>query len=59
VPLDLSFSTRDRGETSRSALRQIVDPVAGPGERNQESLSSIGFDGRVMSGHMDDALGTV
>ncbi len=29
VPLDLSFSTSDHGETRSAAVRQVVDPLAG------------------------------
>src|SRR5262249_22230987 len=37
-------------------MRQIVDPSAGLGDRDQERLAAASFDRRVVRGHMDDAL---
>ena len=40
VALDLSFLTGDHGETGGAAMRQIVDPLAGLGDRDQERLAA-------------------
>src|SRR5215813_8103079 len=56
VPLDLSFPPGDHGETGGAAMRQIVDPLAGLGDRDQEGLAAASFDRRVVRGHTDDAL---
>src|SRR5262245_53627154 len=40
-------------------MRQIVDPSAGLGDRDQERLAAASFDRRVVRGHMDDALDRV
>ena len=44
VALDLSFLTGDHDETGGAAARQIVDPLAGLGDRDQESLAAARFD---------------
>jgi hypothetical protein len=56
VPLDLAFASGDRGERRHTPLHQIVHPVAGLGDRNQQRLAAVGFDRRVMNGYADDAL---
>src|SRR6516225_9474928 len=56
VPLDLSFPPGDHGEAGGAAMRQIVDPLAGLGDRDQERLAAASSDRRVVRGHMDDAL---
>src|SRR5258707_5485621 len=56
MSLRLSFPTGDHGETRRPAVRQIVHPLAGLGDGNQEGLAAARFDRRAMRGHVDDAL---
>jgi hypothetical protein len=56
VPLGPSFPTGDYGETGQPAVRQIVDPLAGLGDRDQERLPAARFDRRVVSGHVKNAL---
>ena len=48
VPLGPSFPTGDYGETGQPAVRQIVDPLAGLGDRDQERLPAARFDRRVV-----------
>ena len=55
-PLGLSLPPGDDGETGGAAVCQIVDPLAGFDDRDQERFAAPSFDRRIVRGHMDDAL---